>query len=415
MLAPARAISRRRIGRAGISTGGPARQQSTLATPAMTTLDWMILAATLLFAVAGYFRGFIVGVLSLSGFLAGAIAGTRLADALLGGGGASPYAPLFGLFGALAAGAILALGLEGVGVRLRRGLRLPFLGVVDGVLGALLSATLALGIAWVLGAIVLALPGSGSLRAEVRGSAILRQLDELMPPSGVVLNALARIDPLPGIAGGTASVAAPPAVANLAAVNRARGSVVRVIGTACGLGIEGSGWVIGRDEVVTNAHVIAGEGETRVEVGGELPDIPATAILFDPSNDVAILRVPGLDLPALSLARDPAPGTAGAILGYPLDGPFAVAAARIGVTQDVEAQDAYGRGPLPRLLTAVRGQIHPGNSGGPVIDRSGRVISTIFAATTSPGPAGGYGVANATVRADLARVRGRVSTEGCTG
>ena len=382
----------------------------------MTTLDWMILAATLLFAVAGYFRGFIVGVLSLSGFVAGAIAGTRLADALLGGGGASPYAPLFGLFGALTAGAILALGLEGIGVRLRRGLRLPFLGVVDGVLGALLSATLALGIAWVLGAVVLALPGTGSLRAEVRRSAILRRLDELMPPSGVVLNALARIDPLPAIAGGAAAVAAPPAAfANLPAVGRVRGSVVRVIGTACGLGIEGSGWVIGRDEVVTNAHVVAGESDTTVQVGGEFPGIPAIPILFDPRNDVAILRVPGLDLPALSLARDPAAETPGAILGYPLDGPFAVAPARIGVTQDVETEDAYGRGPLPRLLTAVRGQIRPGNSGGPVIDRSGAVISTIFAATTSPGPAGGYGVANATIRADLARVRGRVSDEGCTG
>jgi len=382
----------------------------------MTTLDWMILAATLLFAVAGYFRGFIVGVLSLSGFVAGAIAGTRVADALLGGGGASPYAPLFGLFGALSAGAILALGLEGVGVRLRRGLRLPFLGVVDGLLGALLSATLALGIAWVLGAIVLALPGTGSLRAEVRASAILRRLDELMPPSGVVLNALARIDPLPAIAGGTAQVGAPPGVfAHPAAVDRVRGSVVRVLGTACGLGIEGSGWVIGRDEVVTNAHVIAGEGDTNVEVAGEGPGIPATPILFDPRNDVAILRVPGLDLPALSLAADPAPETPGAILGYPLDGPFAVAPARIGVTQDVEAQDAYGRGPLARLLTAVRGQIRPGNSGGPVIDRSGAVLSTIFAATTSPGPAGGYGVANATVKADLARVRGRVSDGGCTG
>jgi S1-C subfamily serine protease/uncharacterized membrane protein required for colicin V production len=416
MLAQAREISRPSHRPGGDFAHGPPRRQSTLATLAMTTLDWMILAATLLFAVAGWFRGFIVGVLSLSGFVVGAIAGTRLADALLGGGGASPYAPLFGLFGALSAGAILALGLEGVGVRLRRGLTLPFLGVVDGLLGALLSATLALGIAWVLGAIVLALPGTGSLRAEVRGSAILRRLDELMPPSGVVLNALARIDPLPAIAGGTAQVgASPAAVANLAAVDRVRGSVVRVVGTACGLGIEGSGWVIGRDEVVTNAHVIAGESDTNVEVGGELPNIPATPILFDPGNDVAILRVPGLDLPALSLARDPAPETTGAILGYPLDGPFAVAPARIGVTQDVEAQDAYGRGPLSRLLTAVRGQIRPGNSGGPVIDRSGAVISTIFAATTSPGPAGGYGVGNATVKADLARVRGRVSDGGCTG
>ena len=237
-----------------------------------------------------------------------------------------------------------------------------------------------------------------------------------MPPSGVVLNALARIDPLPAIAGGTAQVAAPPAAfANLAAVDRVRGSVVRILGTACGLGIEGSGWVIGRDEVVTNAHVIAGESDTNVQVGGELPGISATPILFDPRNDVAILRVPGLDLPALPLARDPAPETPGAILGYPLDGPFAVAPARIGVTQIVEAQDAYGRGPLSRLLTAVRGLIRPGNSGGPVIDGSGAVLTTVFAATTSPGSHGGFGVANATVRADLAAVHGAVSTEGCTG
>jgi S1-C subfamily serine protease len=382
----------------------------------MTTLDWMILAATLLFAVSGYFRGFIVGVLSLGGFVGGAIAGTRLADGLLSGGRASPYAPLFGLIGALSAGAALALGLELVGVRLRRGLRLPFLGVVDGLLGALFGATVALAIAWVLGAVVLALPGAGSLSGEVRRSSILRRLDELLPPSGAVLYALARIDPLPAIDGGGTPVAAPLAAsATLPAVDRARSSVVRVLGTACGLGIEGSGWVAGRDEVVTNAHVVAGERDTVVEIGGEPHDLAAIPVLFDPRNDVAILRVPGLDLPALSLARDPAAQTPGAILGYPLDGPFAAEPARIGATQNVETQDAYGRGPLPRLLTAVRGLIRPGNSGGPVIDGSGAVLSTVFAATTSPGPAGGYGVANATVRADLARQRRRVSTEGCPG
>jgi S1-C subfamily serine protease len=381
----------------------------------MTTLDWMILAATLLFAVAGYFRGFIVGALSLSGFVLGAIAGTRAAGALLGGGGASPYAPMFGLVGALAAGAILALGLEGIGVRLRRGLRLPFLGLVDGVLGALLSATLALAIAWVLGAAVLALPGTGSLRGEVRSSSILRRLDELMPPSGAVLNALIRIDPLPAIAGGPSPVSAPPAAAALLpAADRARRSVVRVVGTACGLGVEGSGWVIAPETVVTNAHVVAGERDTTVQVAGESPGLAAVPILFDARNDVAILRVPGLDLPALSLARAPAPQTPGAILGYPLDGPFAVEAARIGDTQNVETQDAYGRGPLSRLLTKVRGLIRPGNSGGPVIDRAGRVIATIFAETTSPGPAGGYGVANASVAADRARAHGRVSDGGCT-
>jgi hypothetical protein len=382
----------------------------------MRTLDWMILAAALLFAVSGYFRGFIVGALSLGGFVVGAIAGTRLADALLAGGASSPYAPLFGLIGALGAGAILAIGFEGVGIRLRRGLRLPFLGTLDGLLGALLSATVALCLAWLLGVVVLALPGTGSLAAEIRSSSILRRLDELMPPSGVVLHALARIDPLPAIAGAGAPVAAPPsAVSMTPALDRAERSVVRVLGTACGLGIEGSGWVIGPDEVLTNAHVVAGESDTVVEVAGEGAGHNATAVLFDPRNDIAVLSVPRLGLPALTLADETAAGSAGVILGYPLDGPLATEPARVGATATVQTQDAYGRGPLPRLLTAIRGLIRPGNSGGPVIDASGAVLTTVFAATTSAGPHGGYGVANATVRAELRGVGAAVSTEGCTG
>src|SRR5579862_6021243 len=168
----------------------------------MTVLDWLIVAATLLFAVSGYLRGFIVGALSLAGFVVGAIVGTRVAEALLPSGSSSPYAPIFGLVGALTAGAILAAGSGGVGVWLRRGLRLPILGVIDGLAGAALSAAVALGVVWVLGVIVVSLPGSGgSLRGYVEGSAILRRLDELLPPSGAVLNALDRIDPLPALIG----------------------------------------------------------------------------------------------------------------------------------------------------------------------------------------------------------------------
>src|SRR5438309_4048031 len=105
----------------------------------MTSLDWIIVAATAIFALAGFYRGFIVGALSLVGFVIGAIAGTRLASALLSSGDASPYAPAFGAFGALLAGAILATGLEGFGLRLRRAVRVPVLGLADGVLGAALA------------------------------------------------------------------------------------------------------------------------------------------------------------------------------------------------------------------------------------------------------------------------------------
>ena len=299
----------------------------------MTRLDWIIVAFVALMALFGFRRGFIVGVLSVGGFALGAFLGTRLGPLLLGKGSSSPYAPAFGLVGALVAGAILAGGLEGVGWRLRRTLIFPGLGVLDGALGALLSAAVGLGIVWIVAAVAVQAPGQAQLRSEVQRSAILRGLNQVLPPSGPILDALARLDPLPSIAGPSPNVAPPlPAVARSAGVREASKSVVRVLGTACGLAIEGSGWVAAPGEVVTNAHVVAGEQDTTVEIGGHSPSLPAQAIAFDPTNDVAILRVPELHLPALSLVPDASSGQAGAILGYPEDGPFQARAGRIGET-----------------------------------------------------------------------------------
>src|SRR5579864_4145549 len=106
----------------------------------MTSLDWIVVATTAFFALSGYSRGFIVGALSLIGFGIGAVAGTRLAASLLSGGNSSPYSPAFALLGAIFAGAILSAGLEGFGLRILRAVRLPFVGLADGVLGAVLSA-----------------------------------------------------------------------------------------------------------------------------------------------------------------------------------------------------------------------------------------------------------------------------------
>lgn len=381
----------------------------------MTELDWLIVAATILLAISGFFRGLIVAVLSLAGFVVGAIIGTRVAGAILHGGSSSPYAPVFALFGALLAGGILATGLESVGVTMRRSmLAFPVLRLIDGIGGAIFGAALALGLAWVVGTVALTLPGASGVRGPVERSEILRDLDELLP-SGTLLNLIARIDPLPSIAGPTLSLAPPPhaAILRAPAVIAAQKSVVRILGTACGIGIEGSGWVVHPGQVLTNAHVVAGESDTTVEVGGRSRGLHATVVLFDPDNDLAVLRVAGLRLPALALAHSPRAGTAGAILGYPEDGPFAAEPGRIGQTQRVETDNAYGRGPVIRVLTPLRGLVRPGNSGGPMVDRDGLVVTTVFAATTSAGPSGGYGVANGVVRHDLARVRGPVSTDGC--
>ncbi len=386
----------------------------------MTAIDWVIVALATVFALHGYSRGFVVGVLSLGGFVVGALIGTRLGPLVLSQGDRSPYAPLFGLAGALLAGGILASGLEGIGRRFRAILRLPALRTLDGLLGAMFTGCVALAIAWLVGAIALQSSGSRTLRADIQRSVILRELNSVLPPSGPVLNALARIDPLPSVSGPAAHVAAPTRrILASRDVGAAVDSVVRVVGTACGLGIEGSGWVAARDLVVTNAHVVAGETDTVVEVGGEPPDLPATPVVFDVHNDIAVLRVADLDEPTLLLAHDPPPGTAAAILGYPLDGPFDAEPARLGQTQLTSTENAYGDGPVLRSISALRGLVRPGNSGGPLIDVDGAVVGTVFAAVTDA-PAsdpGGFAVPNSVVAVEIARAlrsSGQVSSGQCS-
>jgi S1-C subfamily serine protease len=168
--------------------------------------------------------------------------------------------------------------------------------------------------------------------------------------------------------------------------------------------------------VVTNAHVVAGEDDTSVQLQGTGPRLSATAVAFDPRNDVAVLRVPGAaGTPALDLDVNAAVGTPAAILGFPENGPFDVRPARLGRTSTVISQDAYGRGPVRRPITALRGKVRSGNSGGPVVDSHGRVVTTVFAATVGGGSAGGYGVPDSIVRDALRRVDpGRsVSTGPC--
>lgn len=384
-------------------------------------LDWLIVAFTVLLAIYGYLQGFIVGALSLAGFAVGAFLGAHFGPLLLPSGSRSPYAPLFGLLGALLAGGVLASGLEGVGVRARAILRLPGLRTVDGLLGAGLTACIGLGIAWIVGAVAVQSSASTELRNDIQGSAILRELNQLLPPSGPILGALARFDPLPSVHGPSANVAAPKgAVLGAPGARLARASVVKVLGTACGLGIEGSGWIAAPGLVVTNAHVVAGESDTQVEINGQAPGLPAEVIGFDPRDDVAVLRVRGLSAAPLKLAADPRSGTAAAILGYPLDGPFVAEPGRIGRAQEVRTQDAYGQGDILRSITPLRGLVRPGNSGGPMVDSSGAVVATVFAAITGvpPKDKGGFAVPNELVRRELARAEagaGPVSTQQCAG
>jgi S1-C subfamily serine protease len=380
----------------------------------VTALDWIIVVLTLLTAAAGYFQGFLVGAATLLGFAGGLFAGARIGQAVFAAGSQSPYAPLFGLVGALIGGMLLASLLEAVGYGLRRRLTAPGLGVVDGVAGAALSAAVALGLIWLAGAVALQAPQTRALRDDIQRSSILRALNDLLPPSGSILHALARFDPFPRIDGPPVDVPAPhAAVARDPQVRAAALGVVKIQGTACGLGVEGSGWIARDGIVVTNAHVVAGQSDTTVQLAGVGPGLPARAVVFDSANDVAILRVDGLGGRTLPIAGDPRSGTSAAILGFPENGPYDVRAGRLGSTRSVITQDAYGRGPVQRSIASLRGTVRPGNSGGPMVDTRGRVVTTVFAAAREGTP-GGYGVPNAVVERDLARAGGgEVSTGPC--
>ena len=377
----------------------------------MTALDWLALVFIAFTALLGFSKGFIASALSFAGIVAGAIVGARLAPHLLSGGANSPYTPLAGLAGA-AVGAIL---LEAVGTfagrTLRGALPLPPLRTFDSLGGFVLGAGAGLALVWVIGASALLVPGQTSLRRAAQRSLVLRHLYDAVPPARF-MRLLARVDPFPSIAGPLSPVAPPdPALLRSPGVRRASPSVVRVLGTACGLQIAGSGWVAAPSLVVTAAHVVAGQTDTVVEAAGSSMRIHATVVAFDTRNDVAILRVQALGLRPLKIVA-PKSGTAVAIVGYPENGPLSAVPGRIGPTTEVLSEDAYGHGPVAREITSVRGNVRHGNSGGPTVDVDGAVDSTVFAARL--GSAGGFGVPSNVVRKVLRGVGAQaVSTGGC--
>lgn len=382
---------------------------------AMTALDWAIVAFTLALGLWGYRQGLIVGALTLVGFGVGAAAGSRLAPLLLNQGSESPYAPLCAALGALLAGALVAVAVEsfalGLRARLiqRRGLHL-----LDGAGGATLIGAVALGIVWIFGSVALHAPSTAQLRADVQRSVIMRGLNEVLPPSGPVLHALDRVDPAPSVTGPETPPSPPGrAIASDPDVLRAGRSVVRVLGTACGLGVEGSGWAVAPGLIVTNAHVVAGSDDTTVTTQGGV-ELEATPVYYSPAGDLALLRV-AAELPALPTTPGAEPGAEAAVLGYPENGPYALTPARVGETRSTVSEDSYGNGPVTRTITALGGLVRSGNSGGPLVDARGRAIGVVFAATTGGRP-GGFAIPAEEVAKAVAEAgAGAVDTGPCTG
>lgn len=367
----------------------------------MSAADWVVIVVVALAGLYGISTGFLRGAFSLAGFAVGAYLGARLAPQILSDG--SPYIPVVALAGAILLGTLM----RGIAALLAGALRtslgvIPGVKLLDNLAGLVLGLVAGVFLCWAIGAVLLYLPGETDLRRSVQRSAILGAINDVIPPERV-LETLERVDPI-GVFLGPPAIVPPPdrGIARDPDVQRASQSVVRVTGIACGLGVEGSGWVAGRGIVVTNAHVVAGIRSPRVDtVSGK--GFASTVVAFDATNDLAVLRVPGLGARPLATAP-PDRGTAVALVGYPRNGPLARTPGRLGGTAQVLSRDAYGRGPITRVVTGIRGSVQPGNSGGPGIDAQGRVRTTVFG--RRPQETGGYGIPTQVVRGVLARAGG---------
>ena len=364
----------------------------------MSTTDWVVIGVVAVSGLYGVATGFLRGAFSLAGFGLGAYLGARLAPLILSDG--SPYVPVVALGGAILLG-MLMRGLAGLlagALRTSIGV-IPGMRLLDRFAGLLLGLAAGVFLCWAIGAVLLYLPGETELRRSVQRSTILTEINDVVPPERL-LEELERVDPI-GVFLGPPAIVAPPdkGLARDPDVVRASQSVVRVTGIACGLGVEGSGWVAQRGFVVTNAHVVAGISEPRVDTAGGKAFV-AAVVVFDVTNDVAVLRVPGLGASALPLVA-PDRGAAVALVGYPGNGPLTRTPGRLGGTAAVLSRDAYGRGPVRRQVTTIRGAVEPGSSGGPGIDAQGRVRTTVFA--RRPRETGGYGIPADLVSKALAR------------
>ena len=380
----------------------------------MGVLDLFIALFVVLVVARGARTGFLAGVFSLAGVVIGVSLGSRLAPFLLPENESAVFRAGITLATILAFAVLGDVIARAIGGSLRARLSGPTSDALDGVGGAALGLALSLTLVWVMGVFTLQAPLLAGLHPAVEKSQILQVLNKQMP-SELLTKAVSQLDPLPEIRAPEANVANPDRdILSDPDVLAASSRTVRITGIACGYGIEGSGWVVAPNTVVTNAHVVAGETATRVQTGGTGANKRARVVLFDKKNDIAILRVPKLGLTPLPL-DEPEPGESVAVIGFPENGPLDIRAGRTGGTRRVLSSDAYNQGPVERTVTSLRVYVRPGNSGGPAVNAEGEVVSTIFASRADSSRSG-YGIPSQIVQRhlnSLPSVAPTVSTEKC--
>jgi S1-C subfamily serine protease len=384
----------------------------------VTGFDVVVLLLLPVFAWAGYRQGLLVSVLSFGGFLVGVVLGLAVAPEVLGSLSPGLMRAGLALILVLFVGAVMQ-SLAAFGARwLRAVISHGPARQADNILGAVGAAVLLSLSAWLLGE---AAGNSPSLpfATSMRNSEVVKYVGDAVPvPPDRFVSAFAGLvaeSGFPSVFGGAVESIVPvgppdPSVLKAPAVERAEGSLVQVIADArsCRARLEGSGFVVAPDRVMTNAHVVAGSNRVRILVGGQGRAFDAVVVLLDTRTDVAILDVPGLDAPVLRFDPDAQRGDSAVVAGFPEGGPLTATPARVRSVLLAVGRDIYGHPGARREVYALRAEVREGNSGGPLLAPDGHVLGVVFAASVDD-PQTGYALTAKAVAPALAQ--GRTATK----
>lgn len=392
----------------------------------MNWVDVLVLLLALFAGISGARQGMVTAVASFVGVLAGAVIGVRIAPSLVSQVQSPEVRVAFMVTIVLL---LVALG-ETLGVWLGRVVRSRIDGEgvrqVDSALGALVAGAAAIVVAWLVAVPLTSSSAYPGLTSAVKDSSVLRVVNGVMPEQvqalPTELSRLMDVSGFPDVLSPFASTPveevapADPALLSSPVVRNAQASVLKVRGRApsCSRALEGTAFVVAPERMLTNAHVVAGTSEVSVEsVDGVLE---ARVVRYDPATDAAVLAVPGLNAPALPLAPGLVDsGTGALVLGYPLDGPYDPSPARVRGRINLSGPNIYNTAPVVRDVYTVRARVRSGNSGGPLLDESGRVLGMVFGAAVDDEETG-FVLTSEEIADDIAvapSLSREVSTESC--
>ncbi|MBT2379197.1 colicin V synthesis protein [Streptomyces sp. CB00316] len=399
----------------------------------MNVLDILLLLAAVWFAVIGYRQGFVVGILSVIGFLGGGLVAVYLLpiiwDRVTEGAEVSTATAIGAVVIVIVCASVGQAFTTHLGNKLRRHITWSPARALDATGGALVNVVAMLLVAWLI-ALPLARTSLPTLGKEVRNSSVLLGISRVMPQQAPPwfrdFSSVLAQNGFPQVFSPFANepiteVKPPdPALVGSPVAARAKKSIVKVVGTApsCGKVLEGTGFVFSDRRVMTNAHVVGGVSEPTVQIGGEGRLYDAKVVLYDWQRDIAVLDVPDLQATPLEFTGtndDAQSGDSAIVAGFPENGAYDVRSARVRARIDANGPDIYQRGTVLRDVYSLYATVRQGNSGGPLLTPDGKVYGVVFAKSLDD-PDTGYALTADEIREDIEIGRTanqQVDSQGC--